>query len=233
MIGIIGALKQEVELIKSQIQDISCENILGSDFFSGKIFCKNILKNIVISECSIGKVNAAASVSAMILKYSPDLIINTGISGSLDNNINILDIVVADKISAHDEGEVFEKYFPFESCFKIKEKYIDIAQEAFKNINNINNNFSKLKIGQVVTGDEFICSNIKKNNIKNKFKDSLTVDMEASAIAKVCFRAKKDFVVIKTISDEANDEAKKNYDNFIDLAAKRSAELTLEIINLV
>ena len=230
MIGIIGALKEEIEIIKKQMQDISCEKILGSDFYLGKIFHKNFYENIVVSECSIGKVNAAALTSAMIIKFSPDLIINTGISGALENDINIMDVVVASEVTAHDEGDVFARYFPFETCFKIKKTYIDIAKEVYKKINN---NLFGFKTGKVVTGDKFICNDKDKNNIKNKFKDSLTVDMESSAIAKVCFRANKDLIVIKTISDEANDNAKTKYDNFITLAAERSARMTLGIIELI
>ncbi len=226
MIGIIGALDQEVEIIKSQISEglhSEQEKVLGSVFYHGTLFDQEV----VLSQCSIGKVNAAVVATAMIMKYNPDIIINTGISGALTKNVKVMDVVVIDKVSIHDEGDVFNKYFPFTTAFEVKNKYIDKIKNIYQKIYG---NLSGLHVGEVVTGDEFIDSDKRKHEIRQNFGDALTVDMECGAIAKVCFRAKTDMVSIKTISDEADDFAKVSYDNFIDLAAKKSSEIVFGFV---
>ena len=226
MIGIIGALKEEVEIIKNNMTEIEVGEFLGSKFYKGKIF----RKNIVLSECSVGKVNAAVVTTVMITKYDPKLIINTGISGSLSEKVKILDVVIGDKISIHDEGEIFERYYPFSTVFNVKSQYIDMIKDSYKEIDG---DLTKIHVGGVLTGDEFINRDERKQELRLRFPESLTVDMEFGAISKVCFRAKKDIITIKTISDEANDNADDSYDNFINLAAERSSKIVLNFIKRI
>lgn len=222
VIGIIGALNKEVELIKEQMVKIEPKEILGNTFYKGNLFNKEV----VLCECSIGKVNAAITTTAMVMEYKPDVIINTGISGSLNTNVKVLDTVIANKISLHDEGEEFSRYYPFKTSFDILEKLITIAKQAAKTLNNVH-------IGEVITGDVFVNSNAKKQELKKNFKNAITVDMEVGAIAKACFRSKTDLLVIKTISDEADDKAKICFDNFIDSASEKSSAMVLKIIELL
>lgn len=238
MIGIIGALDQEIEIIKSKMQESQTnfgefhqEELLGSVFYRGRIHNQDV----VLAQCSIGKVNAAVVATTMIMKYNPDVIINTGISGALSSNVKVMDVVVANKISLHDEGEVFKRYYPFANSFEVQDRYVQKIKNACKNAcKNVqkesNNDFSGVFVGEVVTGDEFVQSGSRKQEIKNKFPAALTVEMECGAIAKVCLRAKKDLLAIKTISDEADDFAKNSYDNFLDLAAQKSAQIVLELV---
>ena len=226
MIGIIGALREEIEIIKNNMTQIEVEEFLGGKFYRGAIF----EKDVVLSECSIGKVNAAVVTTVMIIKYNPDLIINSGISGSLSDKVKILDVVVGDTISIHDEGEVFKKFYPFSTIFNVNQRYIDIVKDSYKEINK---DLAKLHVGGVLTGDEFIDKNEKKQELRLKFPKSLTVDMECGAISKVCLRAKKDIITIKTISDEADDNADNSYDNFINLAAEKSSKIVLELIKRI
>ena len=223
MIGVIGALKEELKIIKEQMEKIERQNILGSDFYCGMISGKKV----VVCESSIGKINAAVTASAMIMEYNPNVIINTGIAGSLKDKVKIMDVVVANRISAHDEGKVFNRYYPFINSVDINEKYVKIAKDAYVNLYE---NLENLYIGEVITGDEFINSDDQKEKIKKYFKNALVVDMECWAIAKVCYRANKNFIVIKTISDNANDNADDNYNNFINLSANKSAKIVIKII---
>lgn len=226
MIGIIGALSNELELIKRKIKNINTENIMGSVFYNGKIADKSV----VVAECSIGKVNAAITATSMIAKYDPDIIINTGIAGSINNSLHVMDVLIADKVSLHDEGEVFERYYPFATSFEINNKWVDLAKQAFFDTHK--NNVNELYIGEVITGDEYVESEFKKEEIKKRFCNAYAVDMECGAIAKVCYRSKKDLVIIKTISDEANDDANLSYDEFIDKASQSSANIVLELIKI-
>lgn len=221
-IGIIGALNKEVELIKKEMSNIIKKEIFGNVFYTGKLFNKEV----VVCECSIGKVNAAITTTAMVMAYNPDIIINTGISGSLDDSVKVLDSVIANKISLHDEGEEFSRYYPFKTSFNVSENLVDIAKQAAENLDSVH-------IGEVITGDVFVHNDAKKQELKNNFKNAITVDMEVGAIAKACFRSKTNLLVIKTISDEANNDAKVCYDNFIDLASQKSSSMVLKIIELL
>lgn len=221
-IGIIGALNKEVELIKKEMSNIVKKEIFGNIFYTGKLSNKEV----VVCECSIGKVNAAITTTAMVMAYNPDIIINTGISGSLDDSVKVLDNVIANKISLHDEGEEFSRYYPFKTSFNVSENLVDIAKQAAENLDSVH-------IGEVITGDVFVHNDAKKQELKNNFKNAITVDMEVGAIAKACFRSKTNLLVIKTISDEANNDAKVCYDNFIDLASQKSSSMVLKIIELL
>lgn len=223
MIGIIGALEPEISIIKNNMSDVTKEEVLGSVFYRGLL----LKQNVVVSQCSIGKVNAAITASAMIMKYRPNLIINTGIAGSLSSKVKIMDVVVADKISIHDEGEVFKRYYPFITSFSISNDFVDMVKSAYCEIYK---KLDDIHIGEVITGDDFINNNIKKENLKIHFNNSLAVDMECGAIGKVCYRSKTHLAVIKTISDEADNKAKINYDDFLNLAAQKSSSVVLGLL---
>lgn len=226
MIGIIGALSNELELIKNKMKNINTENSMGNVFYNGEI----ANEKVVVAECSIGKVNATVTATLMIAKYNPDIIINTGIAGSMNDNLHVMDVLIANKVSLHDEGEVFKRYYPFETSFEIDNKWVNLARQAF--FNTRKNNMNELNIGEVVTGDEYVESELKKQEIKNRFCNAYAVDMECGAIAKVCYRSEKELVIIKTISDEADDDAKISYDKFIDKASISSANIVLELIKI-
>ena len=155
-----------------------------------------------------------------------------GIIGSTVVRYDIFgsDVLIANKVSLHDEGEVFKRYYPFETSFEINNKWVNLARQAF--FNTRKNNMNELNIGEVVTGDEYVESEFKKQEIKNRFCNAYAVDMECGAIAKVCYRSEKELVIIKTISDEADDDAKLSYDKFIDKASISSANIVLALIKI-
>ena len=98
MIGIIGAMEIEVESLKSKLTDVTAETVGGVDYFVGKMYGKDV----VVAKCGVGKVFAAICAQTMILKYSPSLIINTGVAGSLSENLGVLDVAVASGVIQHD-----------------------------------------------------------------------------------------------------------------------------------
>lgn len=223
MIGIIGALKEELKIIKGHMIEMEKQNVLGSEFCYGKIFDKDV----VVCESSIGKVNASIVASAMILKYKPKLIINTGIAGGMSDKVKIMDVVVANQVIIHDEGEIFIKYYPYINRVDVNKRYIEMVKKAYIDLYN---SLDRLNIGGVITGDEFVNSDEKRYKLKKRYKDSLAVDMECGAIGKVCYRSNTNLVIIKTISDGANDESDVNYDKFINMSANKSAKIVLKLL---
>lgn len=223
MIGIIGALKEELKIIKGHMIEMEKQNVLGSEFCYGKIFDKDV----VVCESSIGKVNASIVASAMILKYKPKLIVNTGIAGGMSDKVKIMDVVVANQVIIHDEGEIFIKYYPYINRVDVNKRYIEMVKKAYIDLYN---SLDRLNIGGVITGDEFVNSDEKRYKLKKRYKDSLAVDMECGAIGKVCYRSNTNLVIIKTISDGANDESDVNYDKFINMSANKSAKIVLKLL---
>lgn len=219
-IGIIGAMESETALIKENLKDKKEHRIKGFIYITGNY--KE--KEIILVTSSIGKVNSAISTQIMIDNFSLELIINTGIAGGLSEELKPLSMVIADKLTFHDfDHEILKKYFPYQEYFypdkKLVNRAYDIAKE--KNIHVIK--------GTIVTGDQFIEDNAKKRELKENY-DALACEMEGCAIANTAFINKLPFLVIRTISDLANDGGFSTYEEFKEESSKRSAELVLKLI---
>ena len=159
--------------------------------------------------------------------YKDKLIINTGVAGGMDTKVKVCDIVVSDEVLPHDhELRLLNDYPPYNGIFKADEKLISIACEVCKE-KNIDSH-----IGRVVSGEAFISSSEVKNAICEKFSP-LAVDMETSAIGHCAFMNKMPFVSIRCISDNADDEGVMSFDEFEKIAAKRVAEVVLEMIEKI
>lgn len=195
MIGLIIAMPQELEPYMRHITET--QNIYGKDFYLGKISDKDI----VICLSGIGKVNAAFATTLMVEKYKPNLIINTGVSGGL-GRLKPYDIVVAQKVVQHDvdttalgdpKGKVSSVNKVF---FQTSEKINEIA---VKYINNA-------RKGILACGDQFIADKNKIKQIVDDF-DAIACDMESGAIAQIADISGTDVVIIRGISDGADEDA--------------------------
>ena len=149
--------------------------------------------NIHIMRAGIGKVNAAISTIELIRRYSPDCIINTGVAGGLDNCLDIMDVVTADRICYHDVwcgyGNAAGQVQGLPVYFNCDKDLVDSARE-FSN-----------HVGLLCSGDQFIDSREKGREIKEKFPEALAVDMESAAIAQVCLLDNIPFMAMRVISD--------------------------------
>lgn len=224
-IGVIGALSQEVENLISTLRDAKCESYSGIDFHTGKIG----EKSIVVAKCGVGKVFAAICAEAMILKYSPKLIINTGVGGALDKTLKTGDIVIAKRLVQHDMDTsalgdpkglvsgINTVYFEADS------RAVSILQDAAASLS-----LSYLS-GTVATGDKFISDCSDKERIAGDFS-ALACEMEGCAIAHTAFVNNTPFAVVRAISDSADGNATMDYPTFLPLAAKNSTSLTLALI---
>lgn len=221
-IGIIGAMAEEVEKLKSSFELKEIVKILGYEFFVLNYDDKEII--IVVS--GIGKVNAAICSQIMIMNFDVECLVNSGIAGAIDEKLNIADIVISEDLVQHDfdctgcgyEAGIIPRMGE-NSIFKGDAELIKKIEKAAKD-NDID-----YTIGRVATGDEFISSRDKKIWIRETFH-ATCAEMEGAAIAHTCYINKIPFLAIRCISDTADERAEMVYAEFEKLAIEKSFTLT-------
>lgn len=222
-IGIIGAMEVEIEMLLDNITDLKLIKYGMFNFFKG-YFNK---KEVVIVKSGAGKVNSSCCAQMMIDKFDVDCVINTGIAGGIYEALNVCDVVISRDVTYHDVNPDFMKdFFPFKECFEADEKLIDISKNA---IDSLAIRDYKYFIGRIVSGDKFVNDRDYKTKIVERY-NALCVEMEGASIGHVCYLNSIPFVIIRSISDNADDNAVETYEEFERKAAEQSANLILEII---
>ena len=211
MLGIIGAMDEEVAMIKAQLTDVQVETRAAMDFYKGKLEGKEV----VVVRSGIGKVNAGICTQILADLFQVDAVINTGIAGSLKAEINIGDIVVSSDAVQHDMDATGFGYEPGQIprvetlAFKADEGLIHLAEECCSKVNPDIHTF----VGRVVTGDQFISDKGKKKWLTDIFGGYCT-EMEGAAIAQACYLNSIPFLIVRAISDKADDSATVDYPAF-------------------
>lgn len=219
-IGIIGAMEIEVDHLKSEMQTERTIERAGMNFFEGKIGDTDV----VVVQCGVGKVNAAACVQILCDCFDVTHVINTGVAGSMDNRIDIGDIVVSEDAIYHDFDVTPLGYKPGEvpgvgTVSFPADKYLhDCAVKAVQEAAPDIHVFS----GRVVSGDQFIAGNDKKQAIHD-LVGGMCTEMEGTAIAQVAYLNKVPFVIIRAISDKADNSGSEDYPSFEKKAARHCA----------
>ena len=225
MTGIIAAMSCEAEMLLDIMQDEAEHKVGGATFYTGKI----ANEQVVLSTCGVGKVFAASCALAMIMKFAPDRIINTGVAGALSPSLNKLDTVIGTSAVQHDMDTTALGDLPGEIS-GIKKVFFEcdemISAKLFDCVNAIG---GKAKRGIVATGDRFVSSAEDKAYIRKTFGADCA-DMEGGAIAHTAFVNNIPFVVVRAISDGANDDSAMDFPTFLAVAAKKSEALTLALI---
>lgn len=222
MIGIIGAMDEEVVKLKELMVAPEVSEMSGMTFFKGQL-CG---KEVVVVRSGIGKVNAATCAQTLILKYGVTTLINTGIAGSLHNSIDIGDVVISTDAVQHDV-DAREFGFAIGEIPRVDTVAFptDVAvAELAKVVNEEVNPDIKTFMGRVATGDQFIASQEVKDNIINNF-EPLCAEMEGAAIAQVAYLNKISCVIIRAISDKADNSASVDYPAFEKAAIAHSVSL--------
>ena len=228
MLGIIGAMDDEVARLKDMISGLHIVQRAGMEFYKGQIH----ERDVVVVKCGVGKVNAAMCTQSMIDIFDVDAIINTGIAGSLDADIDIGDIVLATDTVEHDMDVAALGYAPGvipdteTSIFDTDKRLIEIAQAATETAGLD----VKVFTGRVVSGDQFISSKNKKEWLVSEF-GGRCAEMEGASIGHVAVLNKVPYLVVRAISDKADDSAKMDYPSFAAKAIDNSVKLMTEIIN--
>lgn len=227
VIGIIGAMNEEIIELKSVMKDLKEDKIGNLLFFSGKLEDKDV----VLVEGGIGKVNAAITTTILKDHFNVDKIIFTGVAGGVDEKLNITDIVIGTDLVQHD---VDVRAFGYELgqipridtlSFNCDEELMNLAylvalEEFGKN---------KVSKGRIVSGDQFVAAEEKINWLRETFNASCT-EMEGAAVAQTCYVLNVPFLVIRAISDKANSDAKMDYPEFVKIAAKNSKTIVEGIL---
>lgn len=222
--GIIGALSSEVELLKEQMEEL-CEVKIGRLTFWEGLLCG---QEAVLAVCGIGKVNAAITAQMMIDRFGAEAIINTGIAGAVHPDLKVLDVVVSRELCYHDyEMRLMKEYPPYIDGIHASEMLTEAAVEAFQQIDH---GSSCCFAGKIASGDQFIGSSEVKNRIVEQCHP-MCVEMEGAAIGHACTVNEIPFVVIRTMSDNADDDADQSYDNFEEIAARHSASIVIRMLS--
>ena len=221
-LGIIGAMTEEVETLVETLENVKKAKIAGSTFYEGKLEGLDV----VIVQCGVGKVNAAMCSQVLCSSYGVTHIVNTGIAGSLCAELDIGDLVVSRDAMYHDMDAVHFGYPMGKvpgmdvTAFPADEKMIGYAFAAAEAVNP-----GHTKIGRIASGDQFVAVKDVKERIIS-VTQGLCTEMEGAAIAQTAYRNEVPFVILRAISDKADDSAEMDYPTFEKIAAHRCAEVT-------
>lgn len=228
-IGIIGAMDSEIDLLKKSMTDVSSKKIGKITFYEGKL--QN--KDVVLFRTGVGKVNSAVGTDIAIREFGVDKIIFTGIAGAIDYKLNILDLVVSDKLAQHDFdltafGSPLGLIDEEESAYFIAdEELVEIAKKSAIKVLGEN----KVHVGTVISGDQFIADKQKVIALGKSF-EAKAVEMEGAAVAQVAYSMYKiPFVILRTISDKADSSDQISYYDLKTAASDHSAKIVLEMLN--
>lgn len=227
--GILGAMQEEIEYIKKQMEDVRETTIAGSVFYSGRYRDKSV----VLVCCGIGKVNAAICTQTLIREMKVGCIINTGVAGNLSGQLKVLDMVIANAVAYHDVTPgVLKENFPYCEEFVTDTELTFLALQASEALMSEERPF-RCVCGKVATGDQFISDAAVKEDIAQRFPYPYSaVDMESASIGHTAYINHIPFLVIRSLSDDANDEAEMSFDTFVQIAADNSAKLVLKMLEL-
>ncbi|MCV2402136.1 5'-methylthioadenosine/S-adenosylhomocysteine nucleosidase [Marinomonas sp. C2222] len=219
VIGLIGAMDEEVAVIKSWMSDIQEQSIAGCEFFTGKFEGKDI----VLLKSGIGKVNAAVSTTLLLSKFSPEYVINIGSAGGFDADLNVGDVVISDAVIHHDVdvtafGYVMGQVPNMPAQYDADESLISKAKAAISEGTK-----AQAKVGLIGTGDSFMSDPVRVDAVREMFPSLVAVEMEAAAVAQVCHKFSTPFVVVRSLSDIAGKESPKSFEEYLKLAAENSS----------
>ena len=218
-LGIIGAMREEVETLVEKLEDVKQQVHARSTYYEGMLEgC-----HVVVVQCGVGKVNAAMCAQILCSCYGVTHLVNTGIAGSLCAELDIGDLVVSKDAMYHD---VDCNAFGYPSgkvpgmdviAFPADEKLMEMAYAAAESVNP-----GHTKVGRVASGDQFVASRDLKEKIIS-LTQGLCTEMEGAAIAQTAYRNGIPYVILRAISDKADDSAEMDYPTFERIAAHRCA----------
>ncbi|AIU67809.1 5'-methylthioadenosine/S-adenosylhomocysteine nucleosidase [Vibrio coralliilyticus] len=228
-IGIIGAMEQEVSILKQAIENCQEVSKAGCTFFSGQLNGVDV----VLLQSGIGKVAAAIGTTVLLDEYQPDVVINTGSAGGFDSTLNLGDVVISTEVRHHDAdvtafGYEIGQMAGQPAAFTADAKLMDVAEKALSQMED-----KHAVRGLICTGDTFVCTADRQAFIRQHFPSVIAVEMEASAIAQACHQFKVPFVVVRAISDVADKESPMSFEEFLPLAAKSSSEMVFKMVELL
>lgn len=228
-VGIIGAMEEEVILLRAEIQNARTKEIANCEFIEGSIGDKEV----VLVRSGIGKVNAAIATTLLLEMYQPDLVLNTGSAGGFLDTLEVGSVVISDEVCHHDVdvtafGYVHGQVPQLPATFKSDPKLIQVAKEAIEEIGE-----HTYATGLIASSDTFMSDADHVERVRKLFPTMIAAEMEAAAVAQVCHQFETPFVVIRALSDIAGKEAPMSFDEFLPVAARHSTDIVLAAISKI
>lgn len=223
-IAIIVAMQKELELIGSLMSDAQTVEINGRKYTEGTV-CG---KEVVLTQCGIGKVNAACGTTELINLWHPKAIINSGIAGGIDDKTRVMDIIIGAETVYHDvwcgEGNEYGQVQGLPCRFAADENLYRAAKKLLPG--------GRIYGGLICSGDKFITDKTDLAAIKKQFPEGLAVDMESGAVAQSCYLRGVPFLSLRIISDTPGntDNHAAQYENFWSLAPEKSAAVICDLL---
>ncbi|WP_193062256.1 5'-methylthioadenosine/S-adenosylhomocysteine nucleosidase [Oceanobacillus oncorhynchi] len=227
-IGIIGAMDEEIELLKQSMTDVQEIEIAKTYFYQGHLEGKKV----VLMLSGIGKVNAAMSATILHERFNPDKIINTGSAGGFAENLEVGDVVISTDVLHHDVDATAFNYVygqvpGMPAVYTASSDLIDLAGKV------VLESGIQAETGIIATGDSFIQREDQTAVVRERFPEMLALEMEAAAIAQVCYQYQTPFVIIRALSDIAGKKSSVSFDVFLEKAAKNAADVIIKMVQRV
>ncbi|QKY69531.1 5'-methylthioadenosine/S-adenosylhomocysteine nucleosidase [Lentibacillus sp. CBA3610] len=224
-LGIIGAMDEEIALLQENMTNIEESKVANCIFLQGNL----LGYDVVLLKSGIGKVNAAMATAVLHERFGPSSIINTGSAGGFKDDLNVGDIVISTHVVHHDV-DVTAFGYAYGQIPDMPAMYVantDLVAKAKQAIKQLDVHFSE---GIIATADSFMEDHATVEAVRTKFPTMIAAEMEAAAIAQVCYQYGTPFVVIRALSDIAGKQSSVSFDEFLETAAENAANLIMEFV---
>ena len=226
VIGLLGAMDEEVAVIKAWMTDVRERSIAGCDFFVGQFEGKDV----VLLKSGIGRVNAAVSTTFLLSEFTPEYVINLGSAGGFAPDLQVGDVVISDQVVHHDVdvtafGYAIGQVPTMPATFSADPQLVEQAKHALLSVTQV-----QAKVGLIGTGDSFMNDPVRVDAVRTIFPDLVAVEMEAAAVAQVCFKFGTPFVVVRSLSDIAGKESPKSFEEYLKVAAENSSLMIQQML---
>ncbi|MCK8827621.1 5'-methylthioadenosine/adenosylhomocysteine nucleosidase [Natroniella acetigena] len=227
--GIIGAMDVEVEFLKEEMEIEDKLSKANMEFYSGKL----LGQEVVVVRSGIGKVNAAVCSQILIDNFAVKAVLFTGVAGAIDRELDVGDIIISTDVVQHDVditafgreyGEIAELD---QAAFEADEELVTVAKEVGEEL--ARDEKIKVSTGRILSGDQFISDEKKVEWLRETF-DGQCTEMEGAAVGQVAYLNDTPFVIIRSISDKADQEADVSFDEFVEFAANNSYKIITEML---
>ncbi|GAB2554715.1 5'-methylthioadenosine/S-adenosylhomocysteine nucleosidase [Gracilibacillus alcaliphilus] len=226
MIGIIGAMDEEIELLKNEMEWKETVRVANGEFYIGTMAGKEV----VVLKSGIGKVNAAIATTILFERFHPSVVINTGSAGGFHPSLEVGDVVISSDVVHHDvDVTAFDYQYGqvpgLPPVFQADPVLVEKALYAVKQLDNV-----QAMKGLISTGDAFMEDADKVEAVRKVFPSMIAAEMEAAAIAQVCYQYARPFVVIRALSDIAGKNSSISFDEFLKIASANAANIIVNVV---
>ena len=227
-IAIIGAMEEEVALLRDAMEVEEVRTIAHVEFTKGKLNHREV----VLLKSGIGKVNVSIATTLLFEHYNIDYVINTGSAGGLHEEANIGDVVISTGTLYHDVDVTGFNYAygQVPGMPAIYESNVSLVKKVESILDKIGKNYW---LGTIGTGDSFINRLDQMELIKKNCPSVIAIEMEAAAVAQVCHHYEKPFIIVRALSDIAGKESHISFNEFLTVAAKESSEMVSELVSMI